>query len=87
MQQIRAIRPLNPRAYAQVPPRVYQHVEDIRSIEQTSDEVQSAESFQEARLGEYTVLGFQQQQPGARAGATTHLTQESGRPDRGWYSA
>lgn len=88
MQQIHTVRPLNPRAYTQVPPGVYQHFEDIRSTEQTSDEAQSAESFQEARLGDFTVLGFQQKQrQGPRAGATTHLTQGSGRPDRGWYPA
>lgn len=68
------------------PPGVYQHFEDVASTEQTSDEVQSAESFQEVRVGDYTVLGFQQQQ-GPRAGASTHQAQESRRPDRGWYPA
>lgn len=87
--QIHTIRPLNPRASTQVPPRVYQQFEDTRSIEQTSDEVQSAESFEEARLGAYTVRGFQQQQQqqqAARPSATTYLMQErEGSDSRGWY--
>ncbi|XP_040917358.1 matrilin-3-like isoform X3 [Toxotes jaculatrix] len=66
-----------------VSPRVHPRTsKDIRSIEQTSDEVRSAESFQEVQLGEYTVRDFQRQQSG-RPGANNHLTQERRRPDSG----
>ncbi|XP_023250519.1 matrilin-3-like isoform X3 [Seriola lalandi dorsalis] len=74
-RQSHSVRPLNSRVSPQVPSRVRQHFE-IKSIEQTSDEVASAESFQEVQLGDYSTRGFQQQQS-VRPGANNYLTQES----------
>lgn len=73
--------PLTPRVSPQIPPRLYQRFEDVRSIEHTSDEVPSAESFQDFHLDDFSVRGFQQQQS-ARPGANNHLT-ERRRADRG----
>ncbi|XP_073321858.1 uncharacterized protein [Pagrus major] len=81
-RKIHSISPLIPRVSPQVPPRVYHRFENIKSIEQTSDEVPSAESFQEVQLGVHTPRGFQQQQ-GARPGANNHLRQEARRADSG----
>ncbi|XP_019110268.1 matrilin-3 isoform X5 [Larimichthys crocea] len=80
-RKIHSIRPSIPRLSPQVPPRVYERFEDIKSIEQTSDEAPSAETFQEVQLGGYTPRGFQQQ--GARPGANNYLTQERRRGDSG----
>ncbi|XP_059209233.1 matrilin-3-like isoform X2 [Centropristis striata] len=74
-RQIHSISPLISRGSSQVPPRVHQRFEDIRSIEQSSDEAPSAESFQEVRLGVSAARGFQQQQ-GARPAASNDLAQE-----------
>ncbi|KAM9341233.1 uncharacterized protein ABDE67_014907 [Symphorus nematophorus] len=87
-RKIHSISPLIPRVSPQVPPRVNQRLEDIKSIEQTSDEAPSAESFQEVQLGGYTARGFQQQQRGqqqqrARAGVNNYLTQDRRRTDSG----
>lgn len=83
-RKIHSIRPSIPRLSPQVPPRVYERFEDIKSIEQTSDEAPSAETFQEVQLGGYTPRGFQQQ--GARPGANNYLTQERRRGDSGgWF--
>lgn len=46
---------------------------DVKSPEQTVDEVAGAESFQEVQQGEDTVRGSQQQR--GRAGVDNHLTQ------------
>ncbi|GAA6230870.1 matrilin-3-like isoform X1 [Lates japonicus] len=73
--------PLTPRVSPQVPPRLYQRFEDARSIEHTSDEVPSAESFQDFQMDDYSVRSFQQQQS-ARPGANSHLT-ERRRADSG----
>lgn len=82
------IRPLHPRASPQVPPGLYQDFEDIRSVEQASDEAQSAESFQEALLFHQQQQQQQQGQHGTRPGDSSHLMQESGRRhSRGWYPA
>uniref|UniRef100_A0A3B4V871 Matrilin 3b n=1 Tax=Seriola dumerili TaxID=41447 RepID=A0A3B4V871_SERDU len=75
-RQSHSVRPLNSRVSPQVPSRVRQHFE-IKSTEQTSDEVASAESFQEVQLGDYSNRGFQQQQQSVRPGANNYLTQES----------
>ncbi len=83
-RQIHSIRPLIPRGSPQVPPRANQRFEDIKSIEQTSDEVPSSETFQEVQLGDYTVRGFQQQQGGA-PGANNYLAQERRRGDDGGW--
>lgn len=82
-RNIHSISPLIPRVSPQVPPRVYQHSGEIKSIEQTSDEVPSAESFQEDRLGGSSPRGFQQQQQ--QRGAHGHLTQEEPTSDRGGW--
>ncbi|XP_049453013.1 matrilin-3-like isoform X3 [Epinephelus fuscoguttatus] len=74
-RQIHSISPLIPRVSSQVPPRVYQSFEDIKSIEHTSDEVPSAETFQEVQLGGDTSQGYQQQQ-GAQPGANNNLVQD-----------
>nr|XP_033497983.1 matrilin-3-like isoform X2 [Epinephelus lanceolatus] len=74
-RQIHSISPLSPRVSSQVPPRVYQSFEDIKSIEHTSDEVPSAETFQEVQLGGDTSRGYQQQQ-GAQPGANNNLVQD-----------
>ncbi|XP_070776782.1 matrilin-3-like [Enoplosus armatus] len=75
-RQIHSIRPSVPRVSPQVPPGFSQRFEDITSIEQTSDELPSSETFQEGQLGDYTVRGVQQQQQhGARAGANNDLKQ------------
>ncbi|XP_039993298.1 matrilin-3-like [Xiphias gladius] len=81
-RQIRSVGPVIPRVSPQVPPRAYQRPEDARSVEQASDEVQSAESFQEVQLRDYAARGFQQQQR-ARPGANNYLTQERRRVDTG----
>ncbi|XP_026209451.1 matrilin-3 isoform X2 [Anabas testudineus] len=73
------IRPLHPRASPQVPPGLYQDFEDIRSVEQASDEAQSAESFQEALLFHQQQQQQQQGQHGTRPGDSSLLMQESGR--------
>ncbi|XP_069016562.1 matrilin-3-like [Embiotoca jacksoni] len=75
----RQIRPLIPRVSPQVPPRLHERHEDIRSIEQTSDEVPNAEMFQEVKRGDKTIRDFKQR----RAGTNNHLTQsqESRAPD------
>lgn len=82
-RQIHSIRPLS--ASPQVPPRVNQRFGDIKSIEQTSDEEPSSESFQEVQLGDYGVRGFQQPQQGARPGASSYQNQGRRRTeDGGW---
>ncbi|XP_029316217.1 matrilin-3-like isoform X15 [Cottoperca gobio] len=81
-RQIHSIISLIPRESSQVPPRVHQRFEEIKSIELTSDEEPSAERFQEVQLGGHTARGFQQQQ-GARAGANNYLAQERRRADSG----
>ncbi|XP_051249198.1 matrilin-3 isoform X23 [Dicentrarchus labrax] len=80
-RKIHSISPLIPRVSPQIPPRVHQRFEDIKSIEQTSDEPPSAETFQEMQLGGSTSRGFQQQ--AARAGANNYLTQETRTTDSG----
>ncbi|XP_037652227.1 matrilin-3-like isoform X1 [Sebastes umbrosus] len=90
-RKIHSISPFIPRVSSQVPPssRVHQSSEEIRSIEQTSDEVpRSAESFQEVQLAAHTVRSLQQQQQlqqGARPGANTntYLEQERRTADNG----
>lgn len=83
-RQIHSISPLIPRVSSQVPPRVYQSFEDIKSIEHTSDEVPSAETFQEVQLGGDTSQGYQQQQ-GAQPGANNNLVQDRRiAGNRGW---
>ncbi|XP_038585216.1 matrilin-2-like isoform X22 [Micropterus salmoides] len=80
-RQIHSIRPLS--ASPQVPPRVNQRFGDIKSIEQTSDEEPSSESFQEVQLGDYGVRGFQQPQQGARPGASSYQNQGRRRTEDG----
>ncbi|XP_030298869.1 matrilin-3-like isoform X3 [Sparus aurata] len=87
-RKIHSISPLVPRVSPQVPPRAYRRLEKIKSKEQTSDGVSSAESFQEVQLGVHTSRGFQpqqQQQPqqGARPGAINHLRPDARRADSG----
>ncbi|XP_035530412.1 matrilin-3-like [Morone saxatilis] len=74
-RKIHSISPLIPRVSPQIPSSVHQRSEDIKSIEQTSDEPPSAETFQEVQLGGSAPRGFQQQ--GARTGANNYLTQET----------
>ncbi|XP_039642651.1 matrilin-3b isoform X3 [Perca fluviatilis] len=78
-RQIHSISPSIPRVSPHGPPRVSQRFEDIKSIEQTSDEL-SAETFGEVQRGGSTARAFQQQQ-GARTGAN-NLEQER-RADNG----
>ncbi|XP_054861991.1 matrilin-3 isoform X3 [Amphiprion ocellaris] len=66
----------------QVHPRSRERFEDIASIEQTSDEVPSAETFQDFQLDDYTVPDFQQRR-GVRAGADNHLPPEGRRAGAG----
>ncbi|XP_045919197.1 matrilin-3-like isoform X11 [Micropterus dolomieu] len=80
-RQIHSIRPLS--VSPQVPPRVNQRFGDIKSIEQTSDEEPSSESFQEVQLGDYGVRGFQQPQQGARPGASSYQNQGRRRTEDG----
>lgn len=85
-RKIHSISPLVPRVSPQVPPRAYRRLEKIKSKEQTSDGVSSAESFQEVQLGVHTSRGFQpqqQQQQGARPGAINHLRPDARRADSG----
>ncbi|XP_028251837.1 matrilin-3-like [Parambassis ranga] len=71
--------PLIPRVSPHVPPRVY---EIDGSIELTSDEVPSAETFQDIQLDDYTVGDFPQRR-GARAGANNYLAQQGRRAEGG----
>nr|XP_020497262.1 matrilin-3 [Labrus bergylta] len=64
-RQIHTISPFIPRVSPQVPPRVHQRLRDVKSLEQTSDEEPSAETFQELQLAD-------QAAPGDRS----YLTQE-----------
>lgn len=88
-RKIHSISPLIQRVSPQVPPRAYRRFENIKSKEQTSDGVLSAESFQEVQLGVHTPRGFQpqQQQPrqqqGARRGANNQLRPDERRVDSG----
>ncbi|XP_028421862.1 matrilin-3-like isoform X2 [Perca flavescens] len=79
-RQIHSISPSIPRVSPHGPPRVSQRFEDIKSIEQTSDEL-SAETFQEVQRGGSTARAFQQLQQGTRTGAN-NLAQER-RTDNG----
>ncbi|XP_058471860.1 matrilin-3-like isoform X1 [Solea solea] len=55
--------PVVQRVSPQVTARLYQHFEDGKSVEQTSDEVPSAEIFQQLpRSDDYSAQGVQQQQ-------------------------
>ncbi|KAG7510643.1 matrilin-2-like isoform X1 [Solea senegalensis] len=55
--------PVVQRVSPQVTARLYQHFEDVKSVEQTSDEVPSAEIFQQLpRSDHYSAQGVQQQQ-------------------------
>ncbi|XP_047466181.1 matrilin-3-like isoform X3 [Mugil cephalus] len=65
---------LNPRVPPKVKPILYERLEDIRSAEQVSDDLPSAETLQG---GGYGVRGFQQ------AGANNYLSQEGQRTDSG----
>ncbi|XP_076605422.1 uncharacterized protein LOC143332062 isoform X2 [Chaetodon auriga] len=67
--------PFVPRVSPQIPPRVYQRFEDVTPIEQTSDDVPRADTFQEVQQGDYTPRGAPQRQ-GVQQGANNHLTQE-----------
>lgn len=83
-RQIHSIRPVIPRVSPQVSPRANRRFEGVKSIEQTSDEEPSSETFQEVQLGDYTARGFQQQE-GAGPGANNYLKQERRRAeDGGW---
>ncbi|XP_034713312.1 matrilin-3-like isoform X7 [Etheostoma cragini] len=66
-RQIHSISPSIPRVIRHGPPRVSQSSEDIISIEKNTNDVPSADAFQEVQLGGSTTRGFQQQQ-GARTG-------------------
>ncbi|XP_068194370.1 matrilin-2-like isoform X2 [Antennarius striatus] len=77
-RKIHSISPLIPRTSSQVPPRIHQRHENIRSITRTSDEEQGgAPTFQELQMRNYAPRDFQRQS------ANNHLTQESRRPDSG----
>lgn len=79
-RQIHSAGLLNPRASPKVKPVLYERFEDIRSTEQVSDELPTAETFQEVQLGGYGVRGFQQ------AGANNYLSQEGQRAGSGgWF--
>ncbi|XP_042357107.1 matrilin-3-like [Plectropomus leopardus] len=82
-RQIHSISPLIPRVSSQVPPRVHQRFEDIKSIEENSDEEPSAETFQEVRLSGTMAKGFQQRQQGARPDGKNHLAQDRRIADNG----
>lgn len=75
-QQIHSISPLIPRVSPQVSPRLHERVGEIKSIEQTSEEVSSSEGLQEIQLGVANVRTIQQQ--GARSVSNPQLTQERG---------
>ncbi|XP_075304118.1 uncharacterized protein LOC142366185 [Odontesthes bonariensis] len=68
--QQRQIHSAGPLLSPRVPPRAYERTDDFGSIEQTSVETQSAESFQEAQQGDYSF----EQRHGARADANNYLT-------------
>ncbi|XP_072220918.1 uncharacterized protein [Leuresthes tenuis] len=70
--QQRQIHSAGPLLSPRVAPRAYERTDDFGSIEQTSVETQSAESFQEVQQDDYS---FEQRQ-GARAGANNYLTHE-----------
>ncbi|XP_042243696.1 matrilin-3-like isoform X13 [Thunnus maccoyii] len=80
-RQIHSISPSITRESSQVSPRVYQRFANIKSIELSSDEVPSAESFQDVQLGGYTDRGFQQR--GSRTGTNNYLTQDRRTTDHG----
>ncbi|XP_032355923.1 matrilin-3 isoform X6 [Etheostoma spectabile] len=79
-RQIHSISPSIPRVSPHGPPRVSQRFEDFISIEKNTNDVPSADTFQEVQLGGSTTRGFQRQQ-GARTGAND-LAQER-RADNG----
>ncbi|XP_060918255.1 matrilin-2-like isoform X3 [Labrus mixtus] len=56
-RQIHSISPFIPRVSPQVPPRVNQRLRDVKSLEQTSDEEPSAETFQELQLADHAAPG------------------------------
>ncbi|XP_054653725.1 matrilin-3-like isoform X2 [Dunckerocampus dactyliophorus] len=62
------------KASPQVSPRIHGSFEDLRSAEQASDEVLSAEILQEVRKGEHSILSMPQQDE--RAGTNNYLTQD-----------
>ncbi|XP_075964646.1 uncharacterized protein LOC142968589 [Anarhichas minor] len=75
-RQIHSIRPEIPRVSSQIAPRVRQRFEEIKSIEQSSDEAPSAGTFKEVQPGGSTARGSRQHSP-------LHQAQERRRADNG----
>ncbi|XP_008305169.1 matrilin-3-like [Stegastes partitus] len=81
-RQMLSVSPPVSRVSSQFHPRIRERFDDITSIEQTSDEVPSAETFRDVQLDDYTVQDFQQRR-GVRAGATNHLPLDGRRAQGG----
>ncbi|XP_031732703.1 matrilin-3-like [Anarrhichthys ocellatus] len=75
-RQIHSIRPVIPRVSSQIAPRVRQRFEEIKFIEQSSDEAPSAGTFKEVQPGGSTTRGSRQHSP-------LHQAQERRRADNG----